>query len=553
MHRLEIEKSYLLYSNEKREKGNRGIGLVIVNYFEDFPEPTKRVGAKEELQRLTKLFESFNLEVRPHTELTKDEIIKVLEKTARDLKLSSDSMIAIAISSHGCEEGLLGINIEDRLKHLNDPNYKNMEDCILPTQIQGIFNGKNCPSLARKPKIFLLNGCRGNGIENIVQMEEFDHDGPKRTEELLATTWSDFFVIHSCVPGNISIRSSKVGSLFLIEFSKAYAEYGFKHPIESIMPTVNRNLITICKQKDTLSKQSCTWESTCTMSLLISSTDADRDPMSTQEAFSKQKPSPMSSLSGLVVAKSGEVYVTDPTNECVWKFSNDLNSKVLDIPSEKFSIPNKLAGLHGICIKDPFIFVTSKSGILKLSSKSGQLLQQLPIHTTLTGLDIDDDAHIYVCEQFLCNILVLDTYLNCVRDELNLSVINTKKARLMDIKVFPAEFYVLISGTESVIQMFSKKDGNFLMYIVSSEFLSKSYFFTMDRENQNIFAGDSATSELKAFSDEGRILWKKNAFEENRDEPGSFMGIDINSNNEVVIACICNTKCMIRKFSSLKV
>ena len=71
-------------------------------------------------------------------------------------------MIAIAISSHGCKKGLLGINTEERMKHRDDPNYKNNDDCIPPTQIQEIFNCENCPSLASQPKLLLLNGCRGN-------------------------------------------------------------------------------------------------------------------------------------------------------------------------------------------------------------------------------------------------------------------------------------------------------------------------------------------------------------------------------------------------------
>ena len=271
-----IDAHYPLTPNKKRVKDNRGIGLVIVNSFKDFPD-LYREGAKKELQMLTKLFASFNLEVRSHIELTKNEIVKVLEETAKDPKLIYDSMIAIAISSHGCEEGLLGINQGERLRHRNDPNYKNMDDCIPPTQIQEIFNGENCPSLAGKPKLLLLNGCRGKGIENIVQIEGEDEKERFVCDTItqLATTWSDFFVIHSCVIGKLSLRSNTRGSLFLIEFFEAYAKYGSKYPIESIMPTVNRNLIIMCQRKDTPSKQSCTWESTCTRSLLISPVDAE--------------------------------------------------------------------------------------------------------------------------------------------------------------------------------------------------------------------------------------------------------------------------------------
>ena len=208
--------------------------------------------------------------------------------------------------------------------------------------------------------------------------------------------------------------------------------------------------------------------------------------------------------------------------------------------------------MYGICIKDSFIFVTCNSGILKLSCQTGESSQSKPVRTSLTGLDIDDVGMIYVCEEFSCNILVLDTDLNFARDKLNLSGINTRKDRLLDIRVFHIEIYALISGTEYVIQMIDKQDGSLIVNIVSRELLRESSFFTMDR-CKNIFTWDSTTNELKAFNDEGKILWKTNVFGENRDESGTIMGIDVNSNNEVVIACICNSNCMLRKFSSLNV
>ena len=624
-----IDTSYALTPNKKRRDFS-GIGLVIVNIFENYPA-LERKGAKEELTLLSKLFASFNLEVRRHTELTKDKIVKVLKETAKDPKLSSDSMIAVAISSHGCVEGLLGININNRLR--NDPNYKNMEDCIPPTQILEIFNGNNCAGLAGKPKLFLLNGCRGYGIEDLVLMEDepLTVDDPDN-EELIATTWSDFFVVHSCVPGHVSMRSSTQGSLFFIEFSKSYAKYGAKYSIQRIMPTINRNLIIVCVDIDAKSKQSCTWDSTCTRSLRIPPTDAVfesdtytvtthslpalkpplRDPTHFSEvrnlgtkfphhipvsgnpispsieqvqgliqpfdgeqaytkpypiqqdfhnpipyssalALSKPKPSPMSSLNGLVVGKYGEIYVTDPTNECIWVIINEVNSKVLDKAWNRFSYPNKLAGLHGISIKDQFLFVTCSSGILKFSCLSGELLQSKLVHTSLTGLDIDDLGLIYVCEQFSCKILVLDTDFNFPRDKLKLSGINTKKDRLLDIKVFPNEIYVLISGTAFCIHKFDEKGGILIVNIVSGQLLGEIIFFTMNRSNKNIFVGDSTTVELKAFSNEGDFLWKEKAFGEYQDESGCITGIDMNYNNEVVIACICNSKCMIRKFPSLNV
>ena len=139
----DIDMVYPLTSNQRREKCYRGIGLAIFNSFNEFPH-LKRRGAENDSIIMSQLFASLNLEFRPHTELTKKQIVTLLEETAHDPMLSSDSMIAIAISSHGCKEGLLGINCEE-------PNYRNMDNCITPLQIKKIFNSENCKDLAGKP------------------------------------------------------------------------------------------------------------------------------------------------------------------------------------------------------------------------------------------------------------------------------------------------------------------------------------------------------------------------------------------------------------------
>ena len=615
---------YPIKSNQRRENNYRGIGLAIVNSFYKFPDYL-REGVKQDKEILSQLFASLKLEFRPHYELTKDQIVTVLKETAQDPKLNSDSMIAIAFSSHGCEEGLLGVNIEDRSRHIHDPNYKNTEDCISPAEIQEIFNSENCKALAGKPKLFLLNGCRGKGVETIVQKErvgvteKLSADGIQEapdSEECLATTWSDFFTVHSCVPGKISMLSNIKGSLFFVEFSEAYAKYGHRRPIESIMPTVNRNLIKVCKTKRAQSAQCCTWESTCTQSLHIppatlepfrgvkpepirkvNSTGRlpdlptprifkeskrvrnDTNPIPTTRQFPNNPmhpttgPSPynqiplihgvshmsivtnasepFSSPCGLVVAKSGDIYVADSVHECIWIFSGRTLEKDQEIPSRRLFLPNHgLANCSGMCIKNDFLFVSCKNQIIKFSASSGEFLISKFTGVYITGLDIDErdkGALLYVCEQYTCGILVLDMDLNIAKPKLDLTTrINPTKARLLDIKVFSDAIYVLISGTQAAIQMFDT-EGHHVTDIVSSEHLKESQFFTMNRKNRNVYAGDLATNELKAFNNE-HVIWKQSVFRKDQDDLAKIKGIDLNANNEAVIACIFNTGCMIRRF-----
>ena len=551
----ETETCYPITSNQRRENGYQGIGLAIVNSFHDFPN--MRVGAKQDKETLSQLFESLNLEYRPHYEKTKEQIVELLEETAKDPNLSSDSMIAIAISSHGCEEGLLGINIQNRLKYGGDSDYKNTEDCISSTQIQEIFNGDNCKGLAGKPKLFLLNGCRGKGVENAVRKEKITFDGIESTPDGIestpdseyATTWSDFFVIHSCVHGKISLLSNIEGSLFFVEFSKTYAKYGHKRPIESIMPTVNRNLIKVCKMKGAKSPQCCTWESTCTQLLLIPPREVKMKPTK-QPVYTHHQLDPFSTMSmsspcGLVVAESGEIFVTDPPKNCIWVFPpGGIQAKDQDIPYKQFHLPeNSLANCSGICIKDDFLFVSCNNQIMKLSSTTGETLTCHYTETSTTGLDINDnDRLLYVCEQFTCKILFLDMNLNIVKDKLALSPLNPSKNRLLDIKVFPDAIYVLITGTQAAIQMFDLK-GHYITDIVSSQHLEDCHFFTMDRENRTVYAGDSATSKLKKFRNIEQADCTQTVCGDHSDDLGKIKGIDLDANKEVVFACIFNSKC----------
>ena len=114
-------------------------------------------------------------------------------------------------SSHGNEEGLFGRNIEERLQLSSEGrSCSGLNDVISSLQIQSLFNSRNCPLLEGKPKLVLLNGCRGGEKEGLYGYEK---DG-KETEALPthgSTVWSDFLVVWSAVDGYQSVRHVSTG------------------------------------------------------------------------------------------------------------------------------------------------------------------------------------------------------------------------------------------------------------------------------------------------------------------------------------------------------
>lgn len=81
------------------------------------------------------------------------------------------------------------------------------------------FNAERCPSLANKPKIFLVQACRGS--------EEGEFPGPNDqqiTDNIVSDSTlprsrlpkeSDFLLAYGSVPGYVSYRRPDSGSFFI--------------------------------------------------------------------------------------------------------------------------------------------------------------------------------------------------------------------------------------------------------------------------------------------------------------------------------------------------
>ena len=534
------------------KKESRGIGLVIVNHFYD--TKFSRDGAQIEEENLSELFTFMGLEVRLVRELTHARMIDLLTKTASDPRLKIDSILAVAISSHGNEDGLMGIDYDMKTSK---------QKCISSYQICNIFNGKNCPNLRSKPKLILLNGCRGKEREEKIVSDGFG--GPPKQ---LSTTWSDFFVIHSCPLGLVSFRSTAKGSLFISEFLTAYKDFGKTIPLDLMMVIVNRKIISITTKVACDSSQSCTWESSCTRAVHIPPFDSLITPVTAQPAPSDdsfklvwatcrkgiQGPNQMSTPGGVITTPDdGLIYITDSASKCIWVYSSDGEPVYQDISPKKYiqlSIGNLgLTYCWGMCIHKKFLFVSCTLALIKFSLIGGGLLAHKFHDAPISGMDVDDyESTIYACERHSCKVLLLDLDLTVLPKKLDLThTLNATTDRLMDIKVLNDELYILVSKNQHAIQTFDKK-GNHLRNLVSREHLNESLFFTINRMKKTIFAGDIITHELKAFNANGTLMYKTGCHGDKRGNLIEPAGIDLNTNGEVIIVSPNKTKFMLQCF-----
>ncbi|XP_068936795.1 caspase-4-like isoform X2 [Petaurus breviceps papuanus] len=223
------------------EKGIRKRqALIICNItFDHFP---KRTGAEHDVLGMTKLLEQLGYNVDVKENLTAKEMETELKAFAdRSEHWLSDSTFLVFMS-HGIWDGICGT------KHQQEK-----PDVLSTNTIFQTFNNRHCPSLRGKPKVIIIQACRGEGIGMIwVKNKEgysADHGLSLQVyRELNISSDSirlehvekDFIAFCSTTPNNISYRDDKEGSIFIKQLIECFQKYAYCWHLEDIFRKVRK-------------------------------------------------------------------------------------------------------------------------------------------------------------------------------------------------------------------------------------------------------------------------------------------------------------------------
>uniref|UniRef100_A0A1Q3FHU7 Putative caspase n=1 Tax=Culex tarsalis TaxID=7177 RepID=A0A1Q3FHU7_CULTA len=209
-----IDRSAAYYPmNHKR----RGKALIFTH--ETFAKSTKlslRKGAKADSKALVKSLKRLGFDVDIHTDKGKEEINKITDKVSRQDHSNSDCLL-VAILTHGGEG-------DDLCAHDGPYQFSSVW-----TQ----FTEERCPSLAGKPKIFVVQACRGDQADPGVMSVEQDgiarYTGPAE---------ADFVFAFATAPGFKAFRSTGSGSWFIQEFCAELNENGERYDLLTLLTFV---------------------------------------------------------------------------------------------------------------------------------------------------------------------------------------------------------------------------------------------------------------------------------------------------------------------------
>uniref|UniRef100_A0A2K6R8Z8 Caspase-1 n=1 Tax=Rhinopithecus roxellana TaxID=61622 RepID=A0A2K6R8Z8_RHIRO len=240
------------------KSGRTRLALIICN--EEFDTLSRRTGAEVDITGMTMLLQNLGYSVDVKKNLTASEMTTELVAFAHRPEHKTSDSTFLVFMSHGIQEGICGKKYSEQVP-----------DVLQLNAIFTTLNTRNCPSLKDKPKVIIIQACRGEnhgvvwlkdsaGVSGNISLpttEEFEDDAIKK-----AHIEKDFIAFCSSTPDNVSWRHPTKGSVFIIRLIEHIQEYACSCDVEEIfrkvrlsfeqpggrvqMPTTERVTLTRC-------------------------------------------------------------------------------------------------------------------------------------------------------------------------------------------------------------------------------------------------------------------------------------------------------------------
>lgn len=207
---------------------NRERGVALIFNHELFNREKKRDGTQHDVTRLQNTFQNLGFQVRCFNDLRCSAIMEQLESLAAENHENRDC-VAIAVLTHGKEKGKIAArdmcyDVDELVKH---------------------FIPKNCRSLTGKPKLFIIQACKGDETDPGAMFtgntcgDHTDDDVDDQVSYPVAS-YSDNLIMYATFEGQCAFRTAENGSWYVQTLCDQLDRHATELDLLSLLTRVNR-------------------------------------------------------------------------------------------------------------------------------------------------------------------------------------------------------------------------------------------------------------------------------------------------------------------------
>ncbi|XP_043079590.1 caspase a-like isoform X2 [Puntigrus tetrazona] len=229
-----------IYPMKDKSSDRTRLALLINNV--EFEYENNRPGAEKDESSMERLLKSLGYTVLTLRDLTAPAMRAALQDfSRREEHVLSDSCFVL-LMSHGSSRGICGVS--------SIVNSDGEQDMFSTDELYHHLNTVNCAGLRDKPKIILIQSCRG------------DNDGCVNVQDSVSHTEhreKDFCCLRSSTPDTPSFRNISLGSHFFRDIVEVFNNHAHEDHIEELFRKVLKKFKEKhpcqmpCKDRTTLS------------------------------------------------------------------------------------------------------------------------------------------------------------------------------------------------------------------------------------------------------------------------------------------------------------
>ncbi|XP_051895599.1 caspase-6-like [Pristis pectinata] len=213
----------------------RGIALIFNHeHFYWYLGLPSRGGTNADKMNLERRLRDLGFDVSAYDNLKSTEILEIIHKVATSDHSDADCFLCIFLS-HGENDHIFAYDAKINLQEL-----------------VARFRGDKCSSLVGKPKIFIIQACRGDKHDDpVMPKDEVDsmRKSPAKNEVVVDAgtmptlpAGADFIMCYSVAEGFYSHRETINGSWYIQDLCKVFETYGSQLEFTELLTLVNRKV-----------------------------------------------------------------------------------------------------------------------------------------------------------------------------------------------------------------------------------------------------------------------------------------------------------------------